>query len=75
MIGVTGTAPRGPFFLVLQNFANSWRACSRLYQNENVQEHMRFTVFFQENMRLSRFDSIFQALQDLHTFAPLQSQI
>ena len=36
----------GTFFLVLQNFANSWRACSRLYQNENLQEHMRLTEFF-----------------------------
>ena len=47
-----------------EKFAIFWRARSRLYQNE----------ILQENMRLSRFDSIFQALQDLHSFAPLQSQ-
>ena len=41
-----------------------YRARSRLYRNE----------ILQENMRLSRFDSIFQVLQDLHTSAPLQSQ-
>ena len=41
-----------------------WRARSRLYPNE----------ILQENMRLSRFDSIFQDLQDVHTSAPLQSQ-
>ena len=48
----------------LQNFANFWRALSRLYQNEILQEN---------NLKYA-FDSIFQALQDLHTFAPLQSQ-
>ena len=42
-------------------FANFWRARSRLYQNEILQETMRSTAFF-------------QALQDLQTFAPLQSQ-
>ena len=36
-----------------QNFANLWRARSRLYQNE---------IF----ARKYAFDSIFQALQDLH---------
>ena len=46
-----------------QNFANFWRARSRLYQNESLQENMA-----------NAFDSIFQALQDLHPFAPLQSQ-
>ena len=30
----------------LQNFANFWRARSRLYQNEILQENMRFTAFF-----------------------------
>ena len=49
--------PRNAFF---ENFANFWRARSRLYQNEILQEHMRF-------------DSIFEALQNLHTFARLQS--
>ena len=42
-------------------FANFWRARSRLYQNEILQENMRLAAFF-------------HALQDLHTFAPLQSQ-
>ena len=32
--------------LVLQNFANFWRARSRLYQNEILQENMRLTAFF-----------------------------
>ena len=30
----------------LQNFANFWRARSRLYQNEILQENMRSTAFF-----------------------------
>ena len=47
-----------------ENFANFWRARSRLYQNE----------ILQENNSKYAFDSIFQALQDLHPFAPLQSQ-
>ena len=47
-----------------ENFANFWRARSRLYQNE----------ILQENTSKYAFDSIFQALQDLHPFAPLQSQ-
>ena len=45
-------------------FANFWRARSRLYQKE----------ILQENNSKYAFASIFQALQDLHTFAPLQSQ-
>ena len=45
-----------------KNFANFWRARSRLYQNEILQENVRLTAFF----KLS--------LQDLHPFAPLQSQ-
>ena len=44
------------------NFAIFWRARSRLYQNEFLQ-------------RKYAFDSIFQALQYLHPFAPLQAQI
>ena len=44
-----------------ENFANFWRARSRLYQNESLQENMRLTKSF-------------QALQDAHTFAPLQTQ-
>ena len=48
-----------------QNFEKFWRARSRLYQNEILQEN---------NNSKYAFDSIFQALQDLHTFAPLQSQ-
>ena len=49
---------------IYQNFANFWRAHSRLYQNE----------ILQENNSKYAFDSMFQALQDLHPFAPLQSQ-
>ena len=30
----------------LQNFANFWRARSRLYQSEFLQENMRLTAFF-----------------------------
>ena len=30
----------------LANFANFWRARSRLYQNEILQENMRLTAFF-----------------------------
>ena len=40
------------------------QARSRLYQNEN----------FQLPSSKYAFDSIFQALQDVHTFAPLQTQ-
>ena len=29
-----------------KNFANFWRARSRLYQNERLQENMRLTAFF-----------------------------
>ena len=58
--------PAQPAFAkCLQIFENVWRACSRLYQNEILQENI--------NSKYA-FDSIFQALQDLHTFAPLQSQ-
>ena len=31
---------------ILPNFANFWRARSRLYQNEILQENMRLTAFF-----------------------------
>ena len=31
----------------LQTFANFWRAHSRLYQNEILQENMRLTAFFE----------------------------
>ena len=34
------------FAKFLQNFANFWRARSRLYQNEILQESMRSTAFF-----------------------------
>ena len=34
------------FFNFLQNFATFWRARSRLYQNEILQETMRLTAFF-----------------------------
>ena len=36
-----------------ENFANFWRACSRLYQNEILQENMRLTAF----SRSTRFAS------------------
>ena len=52
------------FWQNLQIFANFLRARSRLYENE----------ILQENNSKYAFDSIFQALQDLHPFAPLQSQ-
>ena len=44
-----------------QKFANFWRVRFRLFQNEFLQQDMRLTAFF-------------KALQDLHPFAPLQSQ-
>ena len=31
---------------IFENFANFWRARSRLYQNEILQENMRLTAFF-----------------------------
>ena len=34
------------FYNCLYNFANFWRARSRLYQNEILQENMRLTAFF-----------------------------
>ena len=34
------------FFLQILNFTNFWRARSRLYQNEILQENMRLTAFF-----------------------------
>ena len=37
------SAPNNAFF---ENFANFWRASSRLYQNEILQENMRFAAFF-----------------------------
>ena len=39
-----GSCKISNFFL--QNFANFWRARSRLYQNEILQENMRLTAFF-----------------------------
>ena len=50
--------------LVTKSFAKIWRARSRLYQNISKRNFARKYAF----------DSIFQALQDLHTYAPLQSQ-
>ena len=41
--------------------ANVWRSCYRMYQNELLQEHNY------------AFDSIFQALQEVHASAPLQT--
>ena len=43
-------------------FAKFCRARSRLYQNEILQVNTKYA-----------FESIFQALQDLHTFAPLRN--
>ena len=34
------------FVIVLKKIANFWRARSRLYQNEILQENMRLTAFF-----------------------------
>ena len=42
---VLGLANLGKFGQILQNFANFWRARSRLYQNEILQENMRLTAF------------------------------
>ena len=33
-------------FFAVANFCKFWRARSRLYQNENLQENMRLTTFF-----------------------------
>ena len=41
-----GDAFRGLGLAKLANFANFWRARSRLYQNEILQENMRLTAFF-----------------------------
>ena len=41
-----GSAKLANFANFLQNFANFWRARSRLYQNEILQENMRLTAFF-----------------------------
>ena len=49
-----------------ENFTYFWRARSRLYQNEILQENMRSTAFFKPYKSFT--------LQDLHPFAPLQSQ-
>ena len=47
--------------MLCKYFANFWRARSRLLSKRNF-------------ARKYAFDSIFQALQDLHTFAQMQSQ-
>ena len=36
----------GKFCRIFAKFANFWRARSRLYQNEILQENMRLTAFF-----------------------------
>ena len=44
-----GQAPADKAFFenaFFENFANFWRARSRLYQNEILQENMRSTAFF-----------------------------
>jgi hypothetical protein len=59
-MGVTGTAPRGPFF----GFAKFCKFLAGLFS----------AVSKRNFARKYAFDNIFQALQDLHPFAPLQSQ-
>ena len=41
-----GLAKLANFAEGIQNVANFWRARSRLYQNEILQENMRFAAFF-----------------------------
>ena len=41
-----GLAKLAKFGQILQKFCNFWRARSRLYQNEILQENMRLTTFF-----------------------------
>ena len=45
-LGGVGLAKLANFAIFLQNFANFWRARSRLYQNEILQENMRSTACF-----------------------------
>ena len=45
-LGPRSSATRSRKGFVLQNFANFWRARSRLYQNEILKENMRLTAFF-----------------------------
>ena len=57
----TQATSRGTTVQSFQNLQKFWRARSRLYQNEILQENMRSTAFL-------------QVLQDVHTFAPLETQ-
>ena len=45
-LGSAKLANFAKFCKILQNFAIFWRARSRLYQNEILQENMRLTAFF-----------------------------
>ena len=57
----------------LQNFAKFWRARSRLYQNEILQENMRLTAFFKIyqilKLKFLKFDKILQILRHLQFLA------
>ena len=61
----------------LQNFGGFVLGCIK---TEILQVNMRLTTFFikteilQVNNTKYAFDNIFQGLQDVHTFAPLQTQ-
>ena len=49
LLSLSTTAPLskiGNFAIFFAKFANFWRARSRLYQNEILQENMRLTTFF-----------------------------
>ena len=65
----------------LANFANFWRARSRLYQFENeiLQENMRLTAFFKIyqilKLQFLKFDKILQFLQHLQFFAEISRKL
>ena len=58
---------------------NFWRARSRLYQNENLQENMRLTAFFKIyqilKLKFLKFDKILQILRHLHFFAEISRKL
>ena len=62
-----------------ENFANFWRARSRLYQNEILQENMRFAAFFKIyqilKLKFLKFDKILQILRHLHNFAEFSQKL
>ena len=59
-------------YQIVENFANFWRARSRLYQSEILQENMRFTAFFKIyqilKLKFLKFDKILQILRHLQFF-------